>query len=162
MSSVGLLLLRLGIAAVSVAHGAHMMFGMFGGPESGAGPGGLSQTADRFTTIGLPGFSLAVVVAVTQLAGGLLIGVGYLTRVAGAALAAVTAMVAWKFQWPYGFFMNWVGEPTRGQGIEFSILLFVGFVCLALTGPGDWSFDGQRARQQKYAAAGRARLRGRS
>ena len=50
----------LGIAVVSVAHGAHTLFGMFGGPGSGVGPGGLGQTAAQFAAIGLPGFPLAV------------------------------------------------------------------------------------------------------
>jgi len=159
MSSTGLLLLRLGIAVVSVAHGAHTLFGMFGGPSSGVGPGGLDQAAAQFDAMGLPGFPLAVLVGVTQLLGGLLVGLGYLTRVAAGALAALTAILAWKAQLPWGFFLNWTAEPGRGQGIEFSILLFAVFVCLAFMGGGDWSLDGRRARRRTYAAAGRARLR---
>ena len=57
MTDAGLLLLRLALAAVSMAHGAHTLFGAFGGPGSGVGPGGLAQTAAQFTAMGLPGIS---------------------------------------------------------------------------------------------------------
>lgn len=159
MSATGLLLLRLGIAVVSVAHGLHTLFGMMGGPGSGVGPGGLSQTAEQFAAMGLPGFPVAVLAGLTQLVGGVLLGVGYLTRWAAVTLAGLTAILAWKSQAPWGFFLNWVAEPGRGHGIEFSIVLIVAFACLALTGGGDLSLDGRRARRNSYVAAGRARLR---
>lgn len=159
MPAIGLLVLRLGIAVVSIAHGAHILFGSFGGPGSGIGSGGLTQTASQFATMGLPGTPIAVLVGITELLGGLLICIGYLTRVAAIALAAVTAIVAWKSQAPWGFFMNWVLEPGRNHGVEFSLIMFVGFVCLALAGGGEWSFDGKKARRRSYAAAGKARLR---
>lgn len=159
MNSVGLLLLRLALAAVSIAHGAHMLFGMFGGPGSGVGSGGLTQTAAQFTAMSLPGMATAVLAGTAELVGGVLIGVGYLTRWAAFALAAFTAMLSWKSQWPWGFFLNWVGEPGRGHGIEFSMVLIAGLLCLALSGGGDYSIDGRKTKRQSYAAAGRARLR---
>ena len=55
--------------------------------------------------------------------------------------------------------MNWVGEPGRSHGVEFSVVPIGALVCLALTGGGDWSFDGTKSRRQSYAAAARARLR---
>jgi putative oxidoreductase len=159
MQSVGLLVLRLALGAVSIAHGAHILFGTFGGPGSGVGSGGLTQTASQFAAMGLPGAAMAVLAGSAQLAGGILIFVGYLTRWAAFALAAFMAMLSWKSQWPWGFFLNWVGEPGRGHGIEFSIVLVAAYICLSLTGGGDYSIDGRRTRRQSYAAAGRARLR---
>ena len=159
MNSVGLLLLRLALAAVSIAHGSHLLFGEFGGPATGIGTGGLTQTAAQFTAMGLPGTMMAVLAGSAELLGGVLIGVGYLTRYASFALAAFTAMLSWKTQWPWGFFLNWVGEPGRGHGIEFSVVLLAGFLCLALSGAGDYSIDGRKRKRQSYAAAGRARLR---
>jgi putative oxidoreductase len=159
MNGLGLLLLRLALSAVSIAHGAHMLFGTFGGPGSGVGPGGLTQTAAQFTAMSLPGGPVALLAGSAELLGGVLLGVGYLTRWAAFALAAFTAMLSWKSQWPWGFFLNWVGEPGRGHGIEFSIVLFAGFLCLTLSGGGDFSIDGRKTRRQSYAAAGRARLR---
>ena len=159
MSATGLLLLRLGVAVVAMAHGAHILFGSLGGPGSGVGPGGLTETAAHFTANGLPGFPIAVLAGLTQLLGGVLLLVGYLTRWAAIALAALTAILAWTNEAQWGFFVNWVLQPGRGHGVEFSLVLFVAFVCLALAGGGDWSLDGRRARRRSYQAAGRARLR---
>lgn len=159
MSTTGLLVLRLALAVVSVAHGAHTFFGTLGGPGSGVGPGGLTQTSSQFAAMGLPGFPVAVLAGLTQLLGGALLAVGYLTRWAAVTLAGFTAILAWKSQTPWGFFLNWVFEPGRGHGVEYSIVLFAAFVCVALAGGGDWSIDGRRTRRQSYAAAGRARLR---
>jgi putative oxidoreductase len=159
MSATGLLLLRLVLAVVSMAHGAHTLFGAFGGPGSGVGLGGLGQAAAQFTAMDLPGFPIAVLAGLAQLLGGALLVVGYLTRWAALTLAALTGILAWKSQMPWGFFLNWVAEPGRGHGIEFSIVLIGAFLCLALTGGGDWSVDGRHSRRSTYAAAGRARLR---
>jgi putative oxidoreductase len=159
MTAIGLLLLRLVLAAVCVAHGAHALFGAFGGPGSGVGPGGLGQTAAQYTAMGLPGFAVAVLAGLANLVGGLLLGVGYLTRWAAATLALLTGLLAWKSQLVWGFFLNWIGEPGRGHGMEFSIVLIGALLCLALTGGGDWSLDGGRSRRRSAAAAGRARLR---
>ena len=159
MPAAGLFVLRLGLAIVSVTHGLHTLFGVMGGP--GVGPGGLSQTGAQFTAMGLPGgFLIALIAGLAQLVGGVLIVVGYLVRWAAVTLAALTAILAWKSQMYYGFFLNWVLDAGRGHGIEFSVVLFAAYVCLALTGGGEWSFDGGRAKRRSYVAAGRARLRG--
>jgi len=159
MDAIGLVVLRLALAAVSIAHGAHMLFGVFGGPGSGVGPGGLTQTAAQFTAMNLPGGPVAVLAGTAELLGGVLLGIGYLTRWASFALAVLTALLGWKSQWPWGFFLNWVGEPGRGHGIEFSVVLLAGYLCFTLGGGGDYSLDGRRTRKRSYAAAGRARLR---
>ena len=162
MTSLGLLILRLALAAVSIAHGAHMLFGVFGGTGSGVGAGGLTQTAARFAAMDLPGTPMAVLAGSALLLGGSLLAIGYLTRWASVAMAAFIALICWKSQWAWGFFLNWVAEPGRGHGIEFSILLIAGYICIALTGGGDYSIDGRKTRRQSYAAAGRARLRNRA
>lgn len=159
MSATGLLLLRLGLALVSVAHGAHILFGAMGGPGSGVGPGGVEQTASQFVAMDLPGYPLAVLAGLAQLIGGALLGIGYLTRWAALTLAGLTVILAWKSQSHWGFFINWILESGRGHGVEFSVVLITAYVCLALTGGGDWSLDGRMSRRQSYVAAGRARLR---
>ena len=159
-SATGLLLLRLGLAVVSITHGLHTLFGVMGGPGSGVGPGGLTQTGAQFTAMGLPGgFLVAVLAGLAELVGGALIAAGYLVRWAAVTLAAFTVIMAWKSQAPWGFFLNWVLEPGRGHGLEFSLVLFAAYACLALTGGGDWSFDGRRASRRSHVAAARARLR---
>jgi putative oxidoreductase len=159
MAGLGLLVLRLALAAVFVAHGSNELFGAWAGP--GVGKGGLANTAALYASLGVhPEFVLAVLASVTQLVGGLLVGVGYFTRWASAAIIIYLAIGIWKAHWPWGFFLNWTGAPGRGQGIEFSVVLTSALVCLILTGAGRWSIDGQRASSRATRAAGRARLRG--
>jgi putative oxidoreductase len=157
MTAAGLLVLRLALAVVSIAHGAHILFGWMGGPGSGVGPGGLADSAARFDALGLPGV-VASVAGVTQLVAGILIGVGYLTRIAAVTLALFTAILAWKTQMLWGFFMNWTLEPGRGHGVELSMVLMGAYFALALIGGGDWSIEGRRAKRASYVAAGRARV----
>ena len=158
MNAAGLLLLRLAVAVVLLAHGSHQVFGMFGGP--GVGPGGLTTTAARFSTLGLePGYPLAVMAGTIQLAAGGLIVIGLLTRWASIASALYLGIMIWKDQWRWGFFANWMIDPQRGHGVEISVMLVGALMCLALAGAGDWSIDGWRARVAAARASGRARLR---
>lgn len=159
MNGPGLMALRLVLAVVFIAHGAHRLFGLFAGPALGVG--GPEATAQILSSLGLePNFPLAVAVGVIALAGGVLLLLGWLTRVAAPALAILTVVAMWKAQWQWGFFMNWAAAPDRGQGLEFSVLLIGALVCLTLTGGGDWSVDGTREKSAAARAAGRARLRG--
>jgi len=159
MVGLGLLVLRLALAVVFVAHGGNKLFGLFGGP--GVGPGGLSSTAAFFGAVGLnPPFVLAVVDGVLELAGGVLLAVGFLTRAASIALTLMTGVMIWKVYAQWGFFLNWMAAPDRGQGMEYSIVLMAALICLALAGSGDASIDGVNQRKADRNAAGRARLRG--
>ncbi|MFI5179191.1 MAG: DoxX family protein [Vicinamibacterales bacterium] len=158
MTSLGLAFLRLALAVVFVAHGANKLFGAFGGP--GVGPGGLSYTAAYFASVNLePATILALMAAVAQLAGGLLIGAGLLTRWAAIAGLAYIGVGIWKVHWKWGLFLNWTGAPGQGHGIEYSIVIGAALACLLLSGPGDFSLDGRRESYKAAKAAGRARLR---
>jgi putative oxidoreductase len=158
MNSFGLCLLRLALAVVLVAHGAHKLFGMWAGP--GVGPGGLNNTAAYFQSIDLqPAFLLAVVAGVAQLLGGALIGLGALTRYASALGLMYIGVGMWKAHWKWGLFLNWTIDPGRGHGIEYALVIAGALFCLLFTGPGEFSIDGQRATSRASRAAGRARLR---
>jgi len=157
MAAVGLLALRLALAVVLVAHGAHRLFGFWAGP--GIGPGGLDNAAARFAALGLEGgFVLAVLAGLIQFAGGILVGVGWLTRWAALSVSCYLAIVAGIEYAPWGFFLNWTAEPGRGQGLEYVILLGGGLICLLLSGGGELSIDGWRSRTAAARAAGRARV----
>ncbi len=122
MNAAGLLVLRLVVAAVLVAHGGHQVLGMFVGP--GVGPGGLTTTAARFSTLGLePAYPLAVMAGTIQLASGGLIAIGLLARWASIASALYLGIMIWKDQLRWGFFANWMINPERGHGIEMSVML---------------------------------------
>ncbi len=158
MTGLGLLVLRLALAAVFVAHGANILFGLWGGP--GIGPGGLHATAAQYAAFGLhPEMLLAVLAGVVQLAGGLLVGFGLLTRPAALALALYVGLGMWIEHVKWGFFLNWIRNPQQGLGIEYSLTLAAALVCLMLAGGGEWSIDGRQVHRRAARAAGRARLR---
>ena len=159
MTGLALAVLRLALAVIFVAHGSNTLFGAWAAP--GVGPGGLQNTAAHFAALGLhPEFAYAVASGVIQLAGGVLLGIGWFARWASIALLAVVSVAVWKEQVKWGFFLNWIGTPGQGHGLEYSVALAAALVCFVLAGAGEWSIDGLRARSAASQAAGRARLRG--
>jgi putative oxidoreductase len=123
----GLLVLRVGVGGVLMAHGAQKLFGWFGGH-------GLTGTGAAFESMGFrPGYPSAVAAGVGEAGGGALIALGLATPVAGAA-AAGTMITASAVHAPAGFF-------AQKGGFEYPALLTVSAAALALTGPGGWSLD---------------------
>jgi putative oxidoreductase len=159
MAGLGLLVLRITLAVVLFAHGGNKLFGLFGGP--GIGDGGLTVTAAGFASLGLqPAFALAVIDAIIEVAGALLLAFGFLTRWAALAVFATMAVAIWKVHFAWGFFLNWTGVADRGHGMEYAVVMAGAMLALALTGGGDLSIDGMNQRSADRDAAGRARLRG--
>ena len=62
------------------------------------------------------------------------------------------AISAWKQHAPWGFFLNWVNDPTRGHGMEYAIVLMSALLLFVLAGGGDFS-----RRRPPLAIGGRAR-----
>jgi len=135
LQSLGLLLIRVVVGVVFVAHGWQKL-----------AVDGLAATQAGFAGMGIPLASVAApVAAVTEIAAGAALIVGFATRVA-AVLLAVTAVVAIvAVHLPNGFF------STTG-GIEYVLVLAATAIALALTGPGRLALDalvvrGRRARR---------------
>ena len=159
MAGLGLVVLRVALAAVFAAHGAHILFGF--GATPGIGLGGLQETARQYRELGLhPEFLLALLAGVIQFAGGLLLAFGILTRWAAVSLIGYLGIGIWKEHAQWGFFLNWIGTAGRGHGVEYSFVLICALLCLIIAGGGEWSYDGRRANSAATRAAGRARLRG--
>jgi putative oxidoreductase len=153
MREYGLLVLRLALAAVFVAHGAQKLFGIWGG-------GGLSAMAGIFQNLGLvPAFPLAVLVGVTEFFGGLLLAAGAYARYAAGPLIVVMGVAVARVHMANGFFLNWYMRPGVGHGYEFNLTLIAGLLCLMFMGAGALSVDATRDRSAESEAAGRARLR---
>ena len=158
MPALGLLALRLAVGAVVMAHGAHTLFGFWGGP--GIGPGGLSNEAIRLTNLGLePGYLIALLTGIVQVVGGALVAAGWLTRWAAAAVLLRVLIDLWAVHLAAGFFMNWTNDPVRGHGIEYDLMLAGALLCLLLAGAGEMSLDGSRLRRSGRMASARDRLR---
>ena len=127
VESLGLPLLRLGLAVILMAHGAQKLFGMFGGL-------GLTGNAALFDRFGYsPGMFWGTLVGCTETIAGLLLAIGLFTR--PAALSVVIFMAfAIHFTSAKGFF--W----TQG-GMEFSLLIGLAALVFLVRGGGDYSID---------------------
>ena len=125
---IGLLVLRLVVGLTVAGHGARMLLGWFGGQ-------GLSATGDTFHTLGYrPGKVFAAVAGSTEAGGGLLLAIGLLTPLAGAALVGTLLSAALSVHLRNGF---WVEE----QGFEYPFALMGVGTAVAFTGAGAYSLD---------------------
>lgn len=129
MASVdlALLLLRVVLGAVFLAHGLNHVFG----------GGRIAGTARWFESLGMrPGLLHAWTASLTEVGSGLLLAAGLLTPLAAAGVVGVMA-VAWIANHRgRGFF---IFRP--GEGWEYVMVLTALALGLAALGPGSWSLD---------------------
>jgi len=129
------LLLRLALGSVFFAHGAQKLLGVFGGP-------GLGGAAQGFAAWGLPAPTfLAVVSALLEFGGGLLLFAGLWTRQVSALLGFEMLFALFAVHAPNGFFLNWSGTGGAGHGMEYALVLVASLASLVLTGAGRFSVD---------------------
>jgi putative oxidoreductase len=128
--NAALMVLRVVVGAVFVAHGAQKLFML-----------GLPAVSGGFGSMGIPFPGLvAPLVAGVELLGGLALIFGLVTRLASVGLALDMLGAILLVHLPGGFFL-----PT---GIEFPLSLLGGTVALALAGPGELSLDAVLARRR--------------
>lgn len=125
--SLGLLLLRLLLAGLLFGHGTQKLLGWFGG----AGPAGTGATFEKWGFV--PGARMAVLAALTELAGAASIATGLLTP-GGCALVIGTMAVAATATAPNGFW-------AQQGGCEVPFCYGALAAVLAFAGPGPWSLD---------------------
>ena len=126
----GLLLIRVVLGIIMVAHGAQKLF-TFG--HAGV-TGAMAQMG-----LPLPAVSAALIIA-AEFGGGLLLIAGLLSRFAAAAIAFGMAVAMIQVHLPNGFF-----APT---GYEFTLMLAAAGLGIVLTGPGRFSIDALIARRR--------------
>ena len=124
---LSLLILRVSLGVVFVAHGCHHIFG----------GGKLAGTGRWFESLGMkPGILHAWFASITELGTGALLILGLATPVACAGAVGVM-VVAWITNHrKNGFF---IFRP--GEGYEYVMTLTVMALGLAGLGAGDWSVD---------------------
>lgn len=122
--SAGLLLLRLVLGVVFIAHGAQKLW-----------MNGIPATQEGFAGMGVPMPEvMAIVVTAVELGGGLLLILGLGTRIVGVALAVNMGVALVLVHLAAGFF-------AMDGGYEFVLTLGVASLALALTGPGRFAVD---------------------
>ncbi len=133
---LGLLILRLGVGAILIAHGLQKAFGLWGGP-------GLNGWEDSLSTMGFKYADILTYVATGgQIAAGVLLVLGLFTPVAAAGALAylVTGLLAEAMA---------AHEDARlasflTDGHEYKVFLACAVAAIVLTGPGRYGFDAGR------------------
>lgn len=127
-----LLILRVTLGTVFLAHGINHVFG--GGRIAGVGR--------WFESLGMrPGLLHAWLASLTEIGAGALLVVGLLTPLGGAGVVG-TMVVAWVINHRQnGFF---IFRP--GEGYEYVMTLTALGLVVATLGPGEWSIDDQSER----------------
>ncbi len=121
---VALLLARVIVGAVFMAHGSQKLFGAFGGP-------GLSAF------VGMIG-PLGYLVAIGEFFGGLGIVVGLLSRFSAASIIVIMLGAIAMVHSKVGFFMNWTGNQG-GEGFEYHLLAIGILLVILIVGPGRYA-----------------------
>src|SRR5438128_1571 len=126
--SIGLLLARVIIGLLMAAHGTQKLFGWFGGY-------GLEKTGGFFEQLGFrPGRAFVTAASLSEIAGGLLVTLGFLGPVGPALMISVMIVAAISVHWGHGLF-------AATNGIEVPALYAAIALALALVGPGQFSLD---------------------
>ncbi len=127
-ADVGLLILRLVVGAIFVGHGVQKLFGWFGGPGLRGFAGMLEQARLRHSRF------WALVVALVESVGGLLLMAGLFTPFAAAALAVDMLVAIALVHWRNGFWIH------KG-GMEYALSLLVASAIFGLTRGGRYALD---------------------
>ncbi|HET9479897.1 MAG TPA: DoxX family protein [Pyrinomonadaceae bacterium] len=121
--------IRLALAAVMIAHGSQKVLGTFGGSGFNAFIGG--NTPFAFMR---PAWLWLALAALSELVGGLLIGLGFLTRVGAFFIACTMLTAVVGVHLSGGFFAS-------NRGYEYPLSLLAMAVALLIAGGGQASVD---------------------
>ena len=116
-----LLIGRIIVGVVFMAHGSQKLFGAFGGP-------GLSGVVQMMGPLGY-------LVTIGEFFGGLGIIVGFLSRFSAAAIIVIMLGAIAMVHGKVGFFMNWMGQQG-GEGFEYHLLAIAILSTILIAGPG--------------------------
>jgi len=121
---VALLIARVVVGVIFMAHGAQKLFGAFGGPGLAA-------------VVGMLG-PLGYLVSIGEFFGGLGIVVGFLSRFSAASIIVIMLGAIGMVHSKVGFFMNWTGNQP-GEGFEYHLLAIAILLVILIAGPGRYA-----------------------
>ncbi len=121
-------LLRITVGGLFFGHGAHKLFGWWGGR-------GLDATAQGFESMGMrPGRANAIAAGVSEAGGGAALALGLASPLAESSLIATMLTAIHRVHLKNGIW------ATSG-GYEYNLVLIIALLTLADTGPGPVSLD---------------------
>lgn len=123
LQPLGLLILRIVLGAIMIAHGYPKMFG------------GLHHHVQFVSSLGLPGW-LAYLSAIAEFFGGILVLAGLVTRIAAFAILIDLAVAIAKVHWKHGL--------TGQGGYEFPLAVAAIALALIFFGSGPIALDSIR------------------
>jgi len=118
---IALLIARVIVGILFIAHGAQKLLGAFGGP-------GLSATVQMMGPLGY-------LVSIGEFFGGLGLVVGFLSRFSAASITLIMLGAIAMVHGHVGFFMNWTGKQA-GEGFEYHLLAIAVLLTIVIAGPG--------------------------
>ena len=116
-----LLVARIVIGVIFMAHGAQKLFGAFGGP-------GLSAVVQMMGPLGY-------LVSIGEFFGGLGLVFGVLSRFSAASIILIMLGAIAMVHGQFGFFINWAGTQA-GEGFEYHLLAIGALLPVVIAGPG--------------------------
>ena len=121
--------IRLGLGAVMIGHGAQKVLGSFGGP-------GFNAFIANNTPFGFmrPAWVWMAAAALSELVGGILITLGFLTRIGAFLITCVMVTAIAGVHWSNGFF-------AANRGYEYPLSLLAMSLALLIAGGGQASVD---------------------
>ncbi|HMV82702.1 MAG TPA: DoxX family protein [Blastocatellia bacterium] len=121
--------LRLALGAIFFAHGAQKIFGVWGGR-------GLTAWAEATAPFPFlqPAWAWMSAAAFAEFFGGLMVMLGFLTRIGALMIAGVMGVALVGVHWKNGFFL------TSG-GYEYTLALLAMALTLVIAGGGNGSVD---------------------
>ena len=128
-ASLAPLPIRLSLAVVMVAHGAQKALGSWGGP-------GFKAFIAGNTPFGFmkPAWLWLGAAALSELVGGILVGLGFLTRVGAFFIACTMLTAVVGVHWNNGLFGS-------NRGYEYPLTLLAIAIALVISGGGQASVD---------------------
>ena len=121
--------LRLALAIVMIAHGSQKVLGLWGGP-------GFKQFIAGNTPFSFmkPTWLWLGAAALSEFVGGILVGLGFLTRVGAFFVGCVMVTATAGVHWPNGLF-------SANRGYEYPMALLGIVLALLISGGGQLSVD---------------------
>ena len=134
---LGLLLIRVVLGLILVAHGLQKITGRWGGPD-------LSEFQTDLQTLGFDySQQLAYIGSIGEVIVGAVLVLGLFTPIAGAAAVALL-INAWAAAQAADPGLQFFVDQSGNQGVEFETMLLAAAAGLCLTGAGKLSLDANR------------------